>query len=442
MGDLNYRLNVHKNVIIVVGPNGTGKSTFLNIFYLFITRQWSRLFEYSFSEVSLEAKNSTISLSKLDIVDFETFEGLPSRLQRNMTVLINENKLVPFLATSPLSREEVSSISELLGVPPIEISRLRKILQAENSDLFRSKLIEVERQLDALNLGRVLYLPTYRRIEKDLKSIFPDIEERMRTRINTSHAIARRGINFQEIVSFGMDDVKNLISEYSKNLNALSKTKSNSAAQEYIRDMVQGKIKDYSIGAIRDIESHIITEFITRLDDQLISEKDKTTLTKDINSLRERKRGKPSKDMQYLGFFVEKMLNVYIEMKEEERPFADFTTVVARYLSNNKRVIYRNYDFHIESTNPQKEISLDDLSSGEKQIVSIFSYLQLLPDKDNIVIIDEPELSLSVPWQRTFLPDLINSGRCSQVFAVTHSPFVFDNEFRNDIVDVRKLSQR
>jgi len=47
------------------------------------------------------------------------------------------------------------------------------------------------------------------------------------------------------------------------------------------------------------------------------------------------------------------------------------------------------------------------LSSGEKQIVSLFSHLFFSGESTFFVIIDEPELSLSVPWQRRFLPDIL-----------------------------------
>jgi predicted ATP-binding protein involved in virulence len=43
------------------------------------------------------------------------------------------------------------------------------------------------------------------------------------------------------------------------------------------------------------------------------------------------------------------------------------------------------------------------------------------------VVIDEPELSISEPWQRRFLQDLKDTGKCSGLIAVTHSPFVFEN---------------
>ena len=51
-----------------------------------------------------------------------------------------------------------------------------------------------------------------------------------------------------------------------------------------------------------------------------------------------------------------------------------------------------------------------------------------LSDKQKIVLIDEPELSLSLDWQRKVLPDIIKSEMVVQLLAITHSPFIFENE--------------
>jgi energy-coupling factor transporter ATP-binding protein EcfA2 len=88
-----------------------------------------------------------------------------------------------------------------------------------------------------------------------------------------------------------------------------------------------------------------------------------------------------------------------------------------------------------------KEIALSALSSGEKQIVSVFSHLYLDEHEDQIVIIDEPELSLSVPWQKRFLNDILESKRCSMLVAVTHSPFIYDEYLREATVDLRRLTE-
>ena len=76
------------------------------------------------------------------------------------------------------------------------------------------------------------------------------------------------------------------------------------------------------------------------------------------------------------------------------------------------------------------------LSSGEKQIVSLFSKLYLESTEKSIVIIDEPELSLSISWQQMLLPDVYRSQNCNCLLTVTHSPFIFDNEFDMDAKEI------
>ena len=138
--------------------------------------------------------------------------------------------------------------------------------------------------------------------------------------------------------------------------------------------------------------------------------------------------------------FVEKLLDAHNKVKEKERPLRAFVNIVSDYLKPDKRAILKGHAFSIISNDQEENtIPLEKLSSGEKQIVSVFAYL-LLSGLDNfIVFIDEPELSLSVPWQKKFLPDIMNTYTCAQLIAVTHSPYVFDNQLRNNVVDVRRL---
>ena len=94
-----------------------------------------------------------------------------------------------------------------------------------------------------------------------------------------------------------------------------------------------------------------------------------------------------------------------------------------------------------------EKIPLDQLSSGEKQIV--YRGCFLLKDKESmngaLVFIDEPEISLHPVWQKKIMDYykgiFTNSEgvQTSQIFAVTHSPFVIHNENRkNDKVIVLK----
>jgi len=123
--------------------------------------------------------------------------------------------------------------------------------------------------------------------------------------------------------------------------------------------------------------------------------------------------------------FVQKC-NDYLDSEEastvlpgEEKP----TNYDAKKLKLDKSTLR----VQVTSVHENRAISLDALSSGEKQMISLFAKLYLY-EKPKIVLIDEPELSLSIDWQRKILVDVINSPLCEQMVAITHSPFVFDNE--------------
>ena len=51
-----------------------------------------------------------------------------------------------------------------------------------------------------------------------------------------------------------------------------------------------------------------------------------------------------------------------------------------------------------------------------------------LDDGIKIILIDESELWLSIPWQKKVLRSMLGSGTVAQLLAITHSPFIFDNE--------------
>ena len=75
-------------------------------------------------------------------------------------------------------------------------------------------------------------------------------------------------------------------------------------------------------------------------------------------------------------------------------------------------------------------MKIEQLSSGEKQIVALFCYLYLYDSTDKLIIIDEPELSLSVEWQERILEDIEQVATCKALIVATQSPFVYDNSLR------------
>ncbi|MCY4025591.1 MAG: AAA family ATPase [Acidobacteria bacterium] len=85
------------------------------------------------------------------------------------------------------------------------------------------------------------------------------------------------------------------------------------------------------------------------------------------------------------------------------------------------------------SENGQR-LPLTSLSSGEQQELVLHYDLLFRVPSNTVVMIDEPELSLHVAWQKRFLPELLETVKLSEFDAVvaTHSPFIVGD--RDDLM--------
>lgn len=105
-----------------------------------------------------------------------------------------------------------------------------------------------------------------------------------------------------------------------------------------------------------------------------------------------------------------------------------------------KRIDNRNNKKEVVFEENGKEMSIDKLSSGEKQVVFRGSFL--LKDKESsrgaLILVDEPEISLHPSWQLkilSFIKRLFtnsSSEQTSQIIIATHSPFIIHNSNRRD----------
>lgn len=80
----------------------------------------------------------------------------------------------------------------------------------------------------------------------------------------------------------------------------------------------------------------------------------------------------------------------------------------------------------IVRTDDGELLDLDALSSGEQHELVLLYELLFRVTPNTLVLIDEPELSLHVIWQKSFLPDLIKVVAATgyDVILATHSPFI------------------
>jgi len=135
-----------------------------------------------------------------------------------------------------------------------------------------------------------------------------------------------------------------------------------------------------------------------------------------------------------LAYFLRELLKSYEASRPQELAIEAFAEVVNAYLTAGevleKSVRFDKVRLKVEIWHEalEKALPFGSLSSGEKQIVSVFARLLLDYERRFLILIDEPELSLSIEWQRRFLPDILKTQSCTQLIAITHSPFVFENE--------------
>ena len=74
---------------------------------------------------------------------------------------------------------------------------------------------------------------------------------------------------------------------------------------------------------------------------------------------------------------------------------------------------------------------MNQLSSGEQHEVVLLYELIFNVKPDILVLIDEPEISLHITWQKEFLNDLLRIIKIQniQVLIATHSPSIINDRW-------------
>jgi predicted ATPase len=126
------------------------------------------------------------------------------------------------------------------------------------------------------------------------------------------------------------------------------------------------------------------------------------------------------------------------DMKVKLDSFNDFYARLSLFseIINKRRFSYKHMSmddddgFRFRNENGE-EFLASDLSSGEQhELVLMYELLFKVPE-DSLVLIDEPEISLHVAWQKKFLNDLreIIAIRKFDVMVSTHSPSIINGEW-------------
>lgn len=379
------------------------------------------LVHYDFKSISIYISGSEYEITHEMIkdsfsrVDARVLSDIPPFMRRKVMELLKLGNMER--ASLELEKMGLSRIGLQLQLFDEQPRGLKKEL--------KEKIEQIQRATDS----QILYLPTYRRIERELGSIFEGLDQddfrKQRNRINISDT-DRSCI---ELVEFGMRDVEVAINSSLEKLKDFARENLTNLTLRYLGAVVNREYMAVGMKEIAETSEEIIKNVLNRIPEGILNKEHKDHLFSGINLARA--SDSPDDHSKIICHYFLKLMSFQENLQQREGRISKFCELCSEYIVD-KKFVYDSTDFSFKISpigNARKsDIALSDLSSGEKQIVSLFSHLYLSGNKKYFVLIDEPELSLSVPWQRRFLADIRRGVFCAGLVAVTHSPFIYEND--------------
>ncbi|ENF06699.1 AAA family ATPase, partial [Escherichia coli] len=120
------------------------------------------------------------------------------------------------------------------------------------------------------------------------------------------------------------------------------------------------------------------------------------------------------------------------------KPRDNFINLLNSMFGGRKSFSVSDKNELIVMTKDGRPIGLEELSSGEKQLLIILGETLLQHSKSVIYIADEPELSLHVIWQEQLTGAISKLNPNAQIIFATHSPDIVGIN-QDAIIDMEKI---
>ncbi|WP_191117365.1 AAA family ATPase [Vibrio campbellii] len=405
-GEHTLNADFDNDVNVIIGRNGTGKTTFMNILHAVLTVDvdWLDDFEFNLVEIKLTDKNrtKTIKVFKDQQEDYR-FQTVQYSISNKKYVLrvANSNESLPLHFKRRLIEEsEVlrDLLRELVNITTLSVYRIKKEYELERRERMERKLIS---PVDQILTDLLTRLASYNlELSDQARGVSSKLQREVLTSLLYSDKPSQRdGIKLE----FNKKEEKRKLITAYRQLGVLD-----------------AKVR-------KDINLHIerVAASIDKMKEAIGSSKDDEPVAFDFG---------PLEKIRQTNDVVRMSLQAEVQEKEIFRQREIFLKTLKGFIED------KDFEFvnGVLKVYKEREVPVEKLSSGEKQLIILFAESLLQREKPFVFIADEPELSLHVSWQREILPAIRLLNPNSQLIVATHSPEVAGKYF-DKLVDMEDI---
>ena len=407
-GHQDYKLQLHEDVNIIIGPNASGKTTIINLLHHALTGNLPSLSEIQFKEI-------TISL--------RSFDGdAKAVLRAKQTDEVVEVSYGDRTASLPFGTWRAAREYPERYLNPA----MRRRVQLEFFDIKRQLVADVpavwlpvSRRLPISEEEDMEHRRLHRRPLESVDECLADLLESLqRYRISLDSDLSELRKEFQR---HALETIL-----FDKQHDKAPDIRSFTPPTQEEKQQLQKAFTDVGLYDKR-IEKRIDEHFAVA-EEAAQRVKDGTKF--DINTL-------------FIFPLVNRTKSMVLFAREPEQkrsalfaPLESYQAIVNSFLNGKQIQVSDRGELRISPLKQKRDhLEWRQLSSGEKQILILLTQALIWERNPVVYVADEPELSLHVTWQEKLISSLKSlAGRC-QFIVATHSPDIAGG-FPDRIIDL------
>jgi len=454
-GLIDAEARFHEDLTILIGKNGSGKTSILNLLSNLLRFDLGAIRNTSFESVNLKLKDEKLGEVVIQGVNSENEKYLDMQISGGVPVRIplDERLSVANLSTYLMGRINTFSSLEVSKEGVIRTTGNYPLSSDVNGDFasYAQGLKWNEASLAVQERTRLSYV----RLDRTVLTMEPHekSKERLRSERNAERKPTAQHDPIEDVIKVTKEKYlefraksesiqKNAAEEllrlhFSPIKNVLNKREaSEQKLQLRLNELRQRVAKSKLIAEVTGLQE-VIDTFFKEFDELLAS------AFKPVKTARIGRKTLHEESVSIMINLKQHQLNELFKVFENEQsetanafgPIRKYLNAVDRFLSESgKKLDFSQKTFDLGFTIPQlwpradsrdgvNLRSVRELSSGEKQILVVLTHLAFLAVDESIFIIDEPELSLHITWQRHFIDAIreLRGAHC-QIVLATHAP--------------------